>query len=87
MVTKYLNSFSGYGNVTDFYNKENGLRPEKAKYFCTIHDYFVMHLTGLTKPVIKAHGNCKAKNIASAVTQAISYSKSNLIQKVSESMK
>jgi len=44
-------------------------------------------LLGLTKPVIKAHGNCKAKNIASAVTQAISYSKSNLIEKVSESMK
>ena len=44
-------------------------------------------LLGLTKPVIKAHGNCKAKNIASAVTQAINYSKSNLIEKVSQSMK
>ena len=43
-------------------------------------------LLGLTKPVIKAHGNCKAKNIASAVTQAINYSKSNLIEKVSEAM-
>ena len=43
-------------------------------------------LLGLTKPVIKAHGNCKAKNIASAVTQAINYSKSNLIEKVSQSM-
>ena len=44
-------------------------------------------LLGLTKPVIKAHGNCKAKNIASAVTQAINYSKSNLIEAVSEAMK
>ena len=41
---------------------------------------------GLTKPVIKAHGNCKAKNIASTITQAINYSKSNIIEKVKESM-
>ena len=44
-------------------------------------------LLGLAKPVIKAHGNCKAKNIACAVTQAINYSNSKLIEKVSESMK
>lgn len=36
---------SGYGNVTDFYNRKNGLRPENAVGFCTIHDYFVMTLT------------------------------------------
>ena len=51
---KYLNSFSGYGNVTDFYNRENGIRPENAVSFCTIHDYFVMCLCGLTKPLMHA---------------------------------
>ncbi len=49
---KFLNSFSGYGNVTDFYNKENGLRPENAVTYCTIHDYFVMKLTGNNTPII-----------------------------------
>lgn len=49
---KYLNSFSGYGNVTDFYNRENGLRPENATSYCTIHDYFVMKLCGLKKPLM-----------------------------------
>lgn len=49
---KYLNSFSGYGNVTDFYNHENGIRPENAVNYCTIHDYFVMQLCGLKKPLI-----------------------------------
>ena len=29
---KYLNSFSGYGNVTDFYNTENGIKPESAQF-------------------------------------------------------
>ncbi|MBQ5810550.1 MAG: hypothetical protein IIW23_03105 [Clostridia bacterium] len=48
----YLNSHSGYGNVTDFYNKENGLRPESAVNFCTIHDYLVMHLCGLKKALV-----------------------------------
>ena len=49
---KYLGSFSGYGNVTDFYNRENNLRPEKAISHCTIHDYFVMKLCGLKKPLM-----------------------------------
>ncbi len=49
---KYLGSFSGYGCVTDFYNEENNLIPETAVAFCTIHDYFVMKLCGMTKPVI-----------------------------------
>lgn len=49
---KYLNSFSGYGNVTDFYNRENGVRPSSAVSYCTIHDYFVMRLCGLTKPLM-----------------------------------
>ncbi len=49
---KYLNSFSGYGNVTDFYNTENGIKPESAVSYSTIHDYFVMQLCGLKKPII-----------------------------------
>lgn len=49
---KYLNSFSGYGNVTDFYNRENRIRPENAVSYCTIHDYFVMQLCGLKKPLM-----------------------------------
>ena len=49
---KYLNSFSGYGNVTDFYNAENGIKPESAVSYCTIHDYFVMRLCELKKPIM-----------------------------------
>ena len=49
---KYLNSFSGYGNVTDFYNTENGIKPESAVGYCTIHDYFVMRLCELKKPIM-----------------------------------
>lgn len=47
-----LNSHSGYGNVTDFYNRVNGLVPESAIGFCTIHDYFVMKLCQLEKAQI-----------------------------------
>ncbi len=43
-------------------------------------------LLGLKKPVIKAHGSCKASNILSAIKQAINYSKSNIIEKVAESL-
>ena len=50
----HLGSFSGYGCVTDFYNRENGLRPRTAVGFCTIHDYFVMSLTGLRRPILHA---------------------------------
>ncbi len=49
---KYLNSFSGYGNVTDFYNRENGLVPSNAESYLTISDYFVMKLCGLKKPIM-----------------------------------
>lgn len=51
---KHLNSYSGYGNVTDFYNQQNGVRPAQAVGYCTIHDYFVMQLCGLKAPVIHA---------------------------------
>ena len=49
---EFLGSNSGYGNVTDFYNRKNGLRPANAVFFCTIQDYFVMKLCGLKKPQI-----------------------------------
>ena len=49
---QYLNSCSGYGNVTDFYNRMNGIRPAAAVGYCTIHDYFAMRLCGLARPLI-----------------------------------
>lgn len=49
---EYLNSYSGYGNVTDFYNRENGIRPVEAVGYCTIQDYLVMRLCELKKPLI-----------------------------------
>ena len=48
----YLGSFSGYGNVTDFYNRENGLVPKDAVTYCTIHDYLGMVLCQNKKPVL-----------------------------------
>ena len=48
----YLGSYTGYGNVTDFYNRINGLRPKEAASYCTIQDYLGMVLCGLKKPVI-----------------------------------
>lgn len=35
---------TGYGLVTHFYNLKNGLVPENAAVFCTIHDYIAMRL-------------------------------------------
>ncbi len=49
---KYLNSFSGYGNITDFYNRQNNLIPKDAVSYCTIQDYLVMKLCTLKKAVI-----------------------------------
>lgn len=49
---KYLNSSAGYGIVTDFYNEKNGLIPDRAAKFCTIHDYIVMKLCGNKAPVV-----------------------------------
>lgn len=56
---EYLGCHAGYGNATDFYNRENGLVPENAKYFCTVADYAVMQLCSLKKPV------CHITNAAS----------------------
>lgn len=48
----YLQSHSGYGHVTDFYNRANGLVPEDAVGYCTIADYLVMQLCGLSQAQI-----------------------------------
>ncbi len=47
-----LGAHTGYGNVTHLYNRENGLVPQDAAAFCTIHDYAVMQLTGRKSPLI-----------------------------------
>jgi len=49
---QYLGSHSGYGNVTDFYNRHNRLRPQAAVAHCTIMDYLGMVLCGLNQPVM-----------------------------------
>lgn len=49
---EFLGSSSGYGNVTDFYNRQNGLIPKNAMGFCTIQDYFVMYLCGRERPLV-----------------------------------
>ena len=51
---EYLGSFSGYGHVTDFYNRENGLVPKNAVTYCTIHDYLGMVLCKNKKPILHA---------------------------------
>lgn len=42
---------TGYGMVTHFYNLKNGLVPENARVFSTIHDYIAMVLAGQARPV------------------------------------
>ena len=42
-------------------------------------------LLGLSKPVIKAHGNSKAYDIKNAIKQAAKYYELNVIGKISES--
>lgn len=45
---------TGFGMVTHFYNLKNGLVPENAAVFCTIHDYIAMLLSENTAPVTDA---------------------------------
>ena len=49
---EYLGCFAGYGLATDFYNENNGIVPQKAKYLCTIADYAVMKLCGRKTPLV-----------------------------------
>ena len=51
---KHLGSASGYGNVTDFYNRQNGLVPADAVTYCTVHDYLGMRLCGNKRPIMHA---------------------------------
>ncbi len=46
------NVATGYGSVTYFYDRINGLVPENADVFCTIHDLVAMRLAGLKRPVL-----------------------------------
>lgn len=43
---------TGYGAVTYFYDKVNGLVPSNAKKFCTIHDLLAMTLCGRKTPLV-----------------------------------
>lgn len=45
---------TGFGLVTHYYNLKNGLVPENAAIFCTIHDYMAMLLACRTSPVTEA---------------------------------
>ena len=42
----------GYGLATHYYNLKNGLVPQNAESFCTIHDYIAMCLCGRTRPLM-----------------------------------
>lgn len=50
--SEYLGIPSGYGYVTDFYNTKNGIKPDNAVGYCTIHDYFGMVITGNKKAIL-----------------------------------
>ncbi len=60
---------------------------KKFKSKLDASEYGGAPLLGLTKPVIKAHGSSKAKEIRIAIRQAIEYSKSNIIDEVSKVLK
>ncbi len=49
---EYSKSYSGYGLVTDFYNRENGLVPENTAFAVTIGDYAIMNLCEAEKPLM-----------------------------------
>ena len=49
---EHLGSFAGYGLVSDFYNRENGLVPESTKYIMTIGDYIAIKLCQKPEPIM-----------------------------------
>ena len=49
---QHIGSFAGYGLVSDFYNRENGLVPENTEYIMTIGDYAAITLCGKTEPLM-----------------------------------
>lgn len=60
---------------------------KKFKKRLDASEYGGAPLLGLSKPVIKAHGSSKAKEIKTAIRQAIEYSRSNIIEEVSREIK
>lgn len=57
MMQEILSALCIHGRiaeVTHFYNLKNGLVPENAVVFCTIHDYIAMQLAGNTVPITDA---------------------------------
>lgn len=47
-----IGGFAGYGLVTDFYNRVNGLVPENTAYCMSIGDFATMHLCKKTVPLM-----------------------------------
>lgn len=47
-----VGSFSGYGLVSDFYNRENNLVPKNTAYIMTIGDFAAAKLCGSKKPLM-----------------------------------
>ncbi len=47
-----IGGFAGYGLVTDFYNRINGLVPENTAYCMSIGDFATMHLCKKTEPLM-----------------------------------
>lgn len=67
---EYLGSCPGYGGVTDFYNRMNGIRPAEAVCCCTIADYLGMKLCGLSRPVIHSSNLASFGNISGMENKA-----------------
>lgn len=67
---EYLGSCPGYGGVTDFYNRMNGIRPAEAVCCCTIADYLGMKLCGLSQPVIHSSNLASFGNISGMENKA-----------------
>lgn len=59
---------------------------KKFKMMFDASEYGGAPLLGLSKPVIKAHGSSKAKDIKSAIKQASRYYSLNVIEKISDSL-
>ena len=60
---------------------------KKFKKEMDASEYGGAPLLGLSKPVIKAHGSSKAKEIKTAIRQSIEYAKSNIIEDVATEIK
>ena len=69
---KHLGSFSGYGNVSDFYNKQNGIRPKEAVTYATVQDYLVMKLCSSKLPLLHTT-NAASLGLFDAQTLSFSY--------------